>query len=507
MMDRPQIVWFKRDLRAHDHAPLYRATQSGAPVVPVYIVEPELWAQPTSSSRHWHFINDCLTELSLTLEKLGQPLIIRVGDAATVLRTLASETRATTIWAHEETGDLWTYNRDLLVHQMCRDQGLTFVECPANGVIRRLRNRDDWSVLRNQRMAEPVIPKPTRLRGVSGCLSHPLPAKDDPMFGDLLPPEQRGGRCAAVSDLRSFFDHRAKGYLRNISSPLMSERSCSRLSAHLAWGSLSVREVAQALKRRQSLRSPLEKARFGRNLSAFGSRLAWRCHFVQKLEDQPEIETRCMHPAFEGLREGDHDEARFMAWASGQTGFPIIDAAMRSLIATGWITFRMRAMLVSFASYQLWLDWRKTAPYLAQLFTDYEPGIHYSQFQMQSGVTGINALRIYNPIKQSHDQDPTGVFIRRWVPELRHMSDAQIHAPWLGRETLFDEAAAPDYPAPIVDQDVAVQDAKQRISVVRAGPGFRTLSKTVLERHGSRKRSRPKSDRSKSAPQLPLFDR
>jgi len=183
----------------------------------------------------------------------------------------------------------------------------------------------------------------------------------------------------------------------------------------------------------------LDKKTFGRNLSAFGSRLAWRCHFVQKIEDQPEIETNCMHPAFEGLREQAHNPAYFQAWATGQTGYPFIDACMRNLIAEGWITFRMRAMLVSFASYQLWLDWRVTGHHLARLFTDYEPGIHYSQLQMQSGVTGINAMRVYNPIKQSQEHDPKGTFILKWVPELRAIPSEYIHEPWKWERSLMDD--------------------------------------------------------------------
>jgi deoxyribodipyrimidine photo-lyase len=226
---------------------------------------------------------------------------------------------------------------------------------------------------------------------------------------------------------------------------------------------------------------------------------------VQKLEDQREIETHCMHPAFEGLREEDHDPARFAAWATGQTGFPFIDACMRSLIQTGWITFRMRAMLVSFASYQLWLDWRKTAPYMAGLFTDYEPGIHYSQFQMQSGVTGINAMRVYNPVKQSRDQDPQGLFIRKWLPELAHLPDSQIHTPWDGADTLFEDRGALPYPKPIVDQDAAAKQAKSRISAVKKAAGFRSRSKAVFQKHGSRKGRPSRRVRPADKQQLDLF--
>ncbi|WP_441347499.1 FAD-binding domain-containing protein [Shimia sp. MMG029] len=182
-----------------------------------------------------------------------------------------------------------------------------------------------------------------------------------------------------------------------------------------------------------------------------------------------------------------------------------IDACMRSLIETGWITFRMRAMLVSFASYQLWLDWRKTAPYMGRLFTDYEPGIHYSQFQMQSGVTGINALRGYNPIKQSRDQDPSGMFIRKWVPELDHLPNETIHVPYASETPLFRPRFNTNYPPPIVDHKVAARWAKTQISEVKKTASFRTRSQSVNQRHGSRKRARAKPDNANHGKQLKLL--
>lgn len=151
---------------------------------------------------------------------------------------------------------------------------------------------------------------------------------------------------------------------------------------------------------------------------------------MQKLESEPRIEFENMHRACNGLRDPIPDPHRLDAWRQGHTSVPFVDACMCALIHTGWINFRMRAMLMSFSAYPLWLHWRGPGLHLARVFTDYESGIHWSRVQMQSGTTGIDRLRIYNPVKQSQDQDPDGVFIRRWVPELAAVPDARIHSPW-----------------------------------------------------------------------------
>jgi deoxyribodipyrimidine photo-lyase len=231
-----------------------------------------------------------------------------------------------------------------------------------------------------------------------------------------------------------------------MSSPESGEYACSRLSAHLAYGSISLRSVHQAVEERsrrlRALRADGED--IGRDwlqsLASFGKRLRWHCHFIQKLESEPRLEFENMARAYDGLREADFDLAKFDAFVAGKTGYPMVDACVRSLEKTGWLNFRMRAMLVSFASYDLWLHWRPTALFLARQFVDYEPGIHYSQVQMQSGVTGINALRIYSPTKQLRDQDPEGRFVRRWVPELEGVPLEHLAEPHRIREARESEA-------------------------------------------------------------------
>lgn len=500
-----QVVWFKRDLRSHDHAPLAAAAARG-PVLALYVIEPQLWQQPDSSSRHWQFIRESLIDLSHALRRVGGELVLQTGNLIEVLEKLRLSGGVFELHSHEETGNAWTYARDLQVADWCSDNGIAWYEYPSDGVVRRLGNRDRWAALRNATMAKPQVALPTVISfaEVPDTLSTiPIPEVADPRFGASTPRVQRSGRTEGLKVLTSFLDDRSARYMTTISKPGVSARHCSRLSAHIAYGTLSVREIDHALRRRidhlEGIGDP-SSLRWARQLQAFGSRLAWRCHFVQKLEQQPAIETHCMHSAFEGMRENDFRQDWFDAWCEGQTGYPLVDACMRSLHANGWITFRMRAMLVAFASYHLWLDWRRTAPFMARLFTDYEPGIHYSQFQMQSGVTGINAIRIYNPVKQSCDHDPEGRFIRRYLPELRDVPEDYIHEPWLM------PTPPPSYPAPLVEHEAAARLAKQRMAAYRRGEDFRAEAAEVYRKLGSRNRpsERRKKKSTEPLPQLTL---
>lgn len=486
-MTAPCILWFKRDLRLSDHPALALAGADGARVMPLYIVEPELWAQPDASARQFAFLAECLSELRAACAARGAPLVIRTGEPVAVLERLRAETGFDRMVSHEETGTGWSFARDRRVAAWARAEGVAWTEVPHSGVVRRLASRDGWGARRERFIRQPVAEAPG---GFWDCGLDPgaLPAaRDLGLAPDACPDRQGGGRAAGLALLDSFLAGRCRPYRKAMSSPLAGETACSRLSPHLAFGTLSGREAAQAAGR---ARADARQAGDGRAapLASFAARLAWRDHFMQKLEDAPDLDRACLHPACEELRPRAPDAARLAAWAAGETGLPFVDACMRYLRHTGWLNFRMRSMLVAVASYHLWLDWRPTGQHLARLFTDYEPGIHWSQMQMQSGTTGMNTLRIYNPVKQGHDQDPRGVFTRRWVPELAEVPDAYLQEPWLwpGAGALLGRR----YPAPIVEVKSAAAEARDRVWAVRRGAGFRQTAARLVEKHGSRRTDR-----------------
>ncbi len=493
-----EIVWFKRDLRVADHRPLLEAARRG-PVIALYVHEPDYWALPDTSGRQWAFIAENLAELSAEIAARGGQLVLQSGDAVATIAALAEQHGATALRAHEETGNAWTHARDKRVRALCRRIGLPFIEERQFGVFRPLADRDMWARRFEAFMADAPLPPPERINSAPGIASIPLAKL--PVLIDPCPGRQPGGRKAGLALLRSFLAGRGRRYPFEMSSPLTADTSCSRLSAHLAAGTLSMREVLHAAlaARRDLARTPAEARAIPiRSVDALIARLHWHCHFIQKLESEPAIEWRAMHPQHAAaMAIAAPDDPVLRAWIDGRTGFPFVDACMRSLRATGWINFRMRAMLMAFASYHLNLDWRASGAALARLFTDYEPGIHWPQVQMQSGATGINTPRIYNPLKQSHDQDPEGRFIRAHLPEIAHLPDAFLHAPWLmdpSAQTQFGLHLGRDYPHRIIDHEEAARAARARLSALRHAVGYQAEARKVYARHGSRKRSLSNDD-------------
>jgi len=461
-----QVVWFKRDLRTHDNAALCEALKRGN-TLPLYVIEPELWRQPDYSYRHYLFLRQTLVSLNKRLKELGQGLKLFVGSIEEALIEISESFEIETLHAHEETGNAWTFDRDLRVHRFCEDKGILFLEHQQFGVFRCLKSKRDWALSYESFMAQDLIPEPECLP----CFFKPgeqtlPPAKDLGLEEDGIENIQQGGRESAAETMNSFFSSRFEKYQKGLSSPELASKHCSRLSPYLALGVISMKELVH--RTRAEIRSSIGQGNRWKQkqLESYQSRLYWHCHFIQKLEMYPVYEMETMLMPLDELRENHLDLQRYEAFCTGRTGVPFVDACVRSLVATGWINFRMRAMLVSFACHQLWLPWRPVALFLARMFVDYEPGIHYPQVQMQAGTSSSPTLRIYNPVKQSQDQDPDGKFIKSWVPELSSLTSKQVHEPWNlapleARMRGFHVGET--YPHPIVDVRKSYQEAKDKM--------------------------------------------
>lgn len=473
------LVWYKRDLRLRDHAPLVAAARH-APVVGLYVYEPEVYGDPEFDAAHLEFINQSLLALEADLAALGGRLVYRVGRLPEVFEGLHRDYGIAALYAHEETGNAVSFARDRRVRRWAAARGVPFHEFRSGAVLRGRAGAgvrgEAWREGWYRSVRAPVLAPPKRL------VSSPVPAERHRTPWELgLSPTRKvlplAGEAAAHEVLTSFLAGRGLLYARDLSSPARAWVSSSHLSPYLAWGNLSSRQVFGASERKQRLvrarpaGAPRDAA-WGRSLVTFQNRLRWREGFIQKLERDPSLEFRPLNRALEGLR-ADFSAERFWAFRAGQTGYPLVDACVRALLSEGWLNFRMRAMLVSFAVYHLWLDWRPVGRFLARHWLDMEPGIHWFQMQMQSGVTSLHTLRIYSPAKQVRDHDPTGAFIRRWVPELEAVPTHYLAEP----ETLPPLTQAMlgcvigrDYPRPIVDHKLAVAAARDRLSAFLARP-------------------------------------
>jgi deoxyribodipyrimidine photo-lyase len=473
------IVWLKRDLRTQDHAPLFFAESSEVPYAIIYAFEPNIMALPDTSLRHLQFQYFSLLDMQKHLPS-RKIINIHYAEAIDIFEYYNTEFDVQHILSYQESGVQKTYDRDIACDNYFKQAGITWIEFQRDGVVRGIKNRVGWDRQWFGAMHSPIIVNTYDAEKESITEdAFPLPQKLINELKNYSKLYQPAGESYAWQYLQSFLQGRIINYSRHISKPLLSRTSCGRLSPYLSWGNLSIKQVYQHA---MSASKSAERKSVYQN---FLSRIKWHCHFIQKFEVECRYETEFINRGYNAL-DYERNEILLRAWKEGKTGVPIVDACMRCVNTTGWINFRMRALLVSFLCHHLQQDWRWAVYHLAQQFLDYEPGIHYPQFQMQAGTTGTNTVRVYSPIKNSKEHDADGLFIRKWIPELEALESNQIHEPWkltaIEQQLLGIEIGV-TYPLPVIDLVASVKEGKDKIFGIKKSLEVKEEAKRIIKTH------------------------
>jgi deoxyribodipyrimidine photo-lyase len=484
-----KVIWLiKRDFRLYDNEALSEACRHSGEVLPVYCFESLVYQGPDWGQFHSIACKSAVSALRKNLRHHGGDIYFCSGDLLTELKKLRKKYNFTEIYAHEETGLNHTFNRDKVLRRWCNENQILFKEFQTNGVVRCLGSRDDWERLFKQYMNRPLLPVPKDI---------PFAVATQTIAAKTKIPTNKALRITidikqlpditeanAHRTLKQFLYETGYKYRGGISSMNTAPERCSRLSYDLAWGTISLRTaMKQVESRRQKLTQVPESGNWEASLRAFKSRLYWHAHFIQKLETEVAMEHIPQNRMYVGtlpVVEGDELARRLLAWKQGRTGFPAIDAAMRYYQKNGWLNFRSRAMIVSFACHALRIPWQTIVYELAPFMMDYVPGIHVAQIQMQAGVTGTNIIRVYSPMKQMEEKDPDAVFIKSQISELDSFSAEAI--------ANFQDVSLGDYPAPIIDFKKETKIMKDELYGLKKSAEGKKEAQRVYQLHGSRSR-------------------
>ncbi len=475
------LVWFRRDLRPHDHAALYHALRAARRVYCAFVFDrailDPLRAQGLVADRRVEFIVLAVRELAQSLNERGGALIVRHGFAAEEIVRLADELRVDAVFA----------NHDYEPEAIARDRRVDAALAAAGRRLLTFKDqvifdRDElvtgagkpFSVFTPYRNAwlrklTPFHVKSYPVERYAAALSRPERSEPIPS------PAQLGFSVTNLGSLRlatgatggarvfDEFKERIGDYDRLRDFP--ARNGPSHLSVHLRFGTVSIRELAAfAVERAASGTSGAE---------VWLSELIWRDFFQQVLWHHPYVAARAFRPEYDRIRWSDDPEL-FAAWCEGRTGYPLVDAAMAQINRTGYMHNRLRMVVASFLTKDLGIDWRRGERYFARHLNDFDLAANNGNWQWaaSSGCDAQPYFRIFNPVAQSEKFDPDGAFIRRYLPQLAGFTDREIHAPWrvpIARQRAAGCVIGVDYPAPLVDHATARRQALERYAVVRRG--------------------------------------
>lgn len=491
-MTRSILVWHRDDLRTVDNAALAAAATDGRPA-PLFVFDPRYYGgRSLACDARLRFLHECLADLDRQYRDRGSALALRHGDPRQVLRSLLEAGTVDEIYCNRSTTA--RYGREVAETVRSWDAVRTFSD---DGIRRTDRRHRDGTVAVDTREGwddgdDTAVPWQDHCEAYleREPAERPAALPDNPVASttsveavedryDVTPAKSGvppGGTVAGNERLSAFCD-RISEYPSVVSPPAAAAERSSRLSPRLAFGALSVRQVYRAV----------ESAPDCRGTSMYRSRLFWNRHYTQKLADWPGWTDRAVNPVMRGLWRDDHDPELVAAWKAGRTGFPMVDAAMRALVETGYLNFRTRAMTASFFHYVLREWWRRGADFMYRHLIDADPAINYTQWQSQCNLTGVHPVRIYDPAKQLREYDPDGEFVREYVPELAPLPDEHLPKPEKAPLAVQEDAGVrigEDYPRPVVDFERRAAETRAQYADL-ADRAEEALSDARVRRRGS----------------------
>lgn len=477
----PSLLWFRQDLRLADNPALAAAVARGAPVLAVYVLDdetPGAWA-PGGAGRWWLYHS--LAALAAEMDSLGRPLVLRRGPAERVIPELAAEVGAGAVFWNR-CYEPFAIARDIRIKSALQDRGLIaesrnaallyepwVPQTQSGGPFKVFT--PFWRHLLGREAPPAPLPRPGALPGGSEARGDALEdwalLPGAPDWAGGLRERWTPGEAGAKARLAAFLDGAVGGYAATRDLP--DSPGTSRLSPHLHWGEISPRQVWHATRHRAA-----EDGGGAAGSEGFLRELGWREFSYHLLYHWPELPERNWKPSFDAFPWRE-DEAAYRAWTRGRTGYPLVDAGLRELWATGWMHNRVRMVAASFLIKHLLIHWRRGEDWFWDTLVDADLASNAASWQWVAG-SGADAapfFRIFNPVTQSRKFDPEGGYLRRWLPELAKLPPAAIHAPWEATAGTLAAAGVrlgETYPRPIVDHAAARQRALASLETIKAWP-------------------------------------